>query len=592
MLETGRTAQPIPPFVTYSETENPAWTRALKAVEVLSDHGRKWTGIVVDAQPGAVRDAWLNHLTNALPDNRTLRRMPVSTPTARLERSLDLEATIAAGKPMHEAGLLDHAAESVLVIPMAERMPSALVGRLAQAIDSGAAPTLILLNEASDDEEGVAHALMDRCELRVRLDTVSIHDAAFAPSCEPAKTCTANVIISEALLTTAAETLSGMGITSVRKMLAVTDVMRAIANLESQSSANAQHLVDALELVFGISLNQPEPQPEQTFDEPPPDQPDDAFDDQPNSDDSEDPIKLDLQTLQEMVIAAQEAIAPDEALLLTDSSSRASRQSALGKAGASRKNAKRGRPVGFAQKPAFDGQRPDAVTTLRTAAPWQLVRARARGTQAWEPGDPIRISKSDLRYKRLEHPTETTVIFAIDASGSTALERLGEAKGCIEILLGRCYVRRDQVAMIAFRGERADILLEPTRSLVRLKKSLKSLAGGGPTPLADAISQAHTLAHRARSRGQQPLLVFLTDGRGNIALNGEADKQAAKDDASRAAKRCAADGFQCLIIDIARRPRPAASELAHAMAADYCTLPRADAQTMSEVVGRYMDQGD
>ncbi|MEL6919776.1 MAG: VWA domain-containing protein [Pseudomonadota bacterium] len=578
-------AQPIPPFIIPSEIENRAWTRALKAAALLtSGDSRHWSGIIVDAQPGPVRDAWLSHLTASIQNHRPIRRLPINTPLARLDGGIDLEATVASGKTVRETGIFDDARNGFLVIAMAERLPASLVGRLAQMMDAQNGPTLILLNEAEPKEDGVAHALADRCAMRIDLRAVTIHDAAFTPELAFESDHVSRVIVADELLSAASEICAD----SVRKTIAVTGVTRALAAMENVSSADTDHLLAAVELILGVELQPPSPaedmiEPEQSAPEEPETQTD-------NQDDDSNETPIDLQALQELLVSAAEAVAPDEALQITNGGAKTSRKSAVGKAGANRKNAKRGRPVGFSQRPAFDGQRPDAVATLRTAAPWQRVRARTRGVDQWSAGQPLRITKSDLRYKRLEHPTETTVIFAVDASGSTALERLGEAKGCIEILLGRCYVRRDQVALVAFRGERAEVLLEPTRSLVRAKKSLASLPGGGPTPLADAIRQSHAMAHRAQSRGQQPLLVFLTDGRGNIAINGEPDRAAAKDEAMRAARLCAGDSFQSLIIDIARRPRPAASQLAQALAADYCTLPRADAETMSELVGRYMDQ--
>ncbi|MEO1746933.1 MAG: VWA domain-containing protein, partial [Pseudomonadota bacterium] len=441
---------------------------------------------------------------------------------------------------------------------------------------------------ADAQEDGLPSALAERCAISIDLHTVSVRDAAFIPPASFFNNGETKIVLTDALLIAGAKALDSLGFRSARKLSALGKVTRVLAAMEGASIAEPSHLMEALELVLGVALetasedDSQQDQPETEADPPPHDDPSDA-----ESDNDSEP--LDLTALQEMIVAAKAAHAPIEALTATNSNQKADRHAAIGKSGVSRKNAKRGRPVGLSKRPAFDGQRPDTIATLRNAAPWQRMRAHARDNQ-WQPGQRLIVTRDDFRFKRLNHPTETTVIFAVDASGSTALERLGEAKGCIEILLGRCYVRRDQVALISFRGERAEVLLEPTRSLVRAKKSLESMPGGGPTPLADALYQAHCMALRAHSRGQQPLIVFLTDGRGNIALNGEPDKQAAKDEALAAAKRCAADGFQSLIIDIARRPRPAASELASALRADYCTLPRADAETMSTLIGRYMDQ--
>ncbi|MEO0542668.1 MAG: VWA domain-containing protein [Pseudomonadota bacterium] len=588
MLDAGTQALADLPYIQPSEFENPAWTRALKAAAIISAPSFAGTAITLNAGPGPVRDAWLDLVASLVAPNRKLSRLPGQLSPARLEKSLDLEASLIAGHPVFEAGLFTRNANDILVVPMAERLPPTLVGKLAQALDDGKAPTLIFLCEADPQEDGVPTALAERSVLSLNLHQVSVRDAAFVPPADETTLKSDQVVVSENIMDAGATALAQFHVTSARKLYALLKIVRALAALEDNAVADPTHLMCALELVLGMALNPEakEQENDEAQDAEPEPNPEESPPDSNNSEDQNEP--LDLAALQEMIVAAKAAEAPAEALAPIKSGSTAARNAAIGKAGANRKNAKRGRPVGLSRRPAFDGQRPDTVATLRQAAPWQQMRARARGND-WHAGQRLIVTRDDFRFKRLNHPTETTVIFAVDASGSTALERLGEAKGCIEILLGRCYVRRDQVALISFRGERAEVLLEPTRSLVRAKKGLQSLPGGGPTPLADALCQSHLLALRARNRGQQPFLVFLTDGRGNIALNGEPDKQAARDEALVAAKRCAADDFQSLIIDIARRPRPAASKLADALNADYCTLPRADAQTMSNLIGRYVE---
>ena len=101
--------------------------------------------------------------------------------------------------------------------------------------------------------------------------------------------------------------------------------------------------------------------------------------------------------------------------------------------------------------------------------------------------------------------------------GSSALHRLAEAKGAVELLLADCYVRRDSVAVLAFRGRSAELLLPPTRSLVRAKRSLAELPGGGGTPLAAGIDAARELAFAVRRRGDTAVVVVLSDGRANLA---------------------------------------------------------------------------
>ncbi len=137
----------------------------------------------------------------------------------------------------------------------------------------------------------------------------------------------------------------------------------------------------------------------------------------------------------------------------------------------------------------------------------------------------------------------------------------------MELLLADCYVRRDHVGLIAFRGHAADVMLEPTRSLARAKKCLSSLPGGGGTPLAHAIDAALGLAITARKKGRTPTLVFLTDGRANVDRKGQGVRRDAEQDALLAARAVAATGVAALFIDTSPKLQPQGATLAQAMQA-------------------------
>ena len=132
-----------------------------------------------------------------------------------------------------------------------------------------------------------------------------------------------------------------------------------------------------------------------------------------------------------------------------------------------------GRPASGAGSPR-PARRLNLVETLRAAAPWQPMRRRERGGAG---AARVEVRPDDFRVTRFKQRTRTTTIFVVDASGSAALNRLAEAKGAVELVLADCYVRRDHVALLAFRGRGAELLLPPTRSLVRAKRSLAGLAG-------------------------------------------------------------------------------------------------------------------
>ena len=181
------------------------------------------------------------------------------------------------------------------------------------------------------------------------------------------------------------------------------------------------------------------------------------------------------------------------------------------------------------------------------------------------------------------------MLFLVDASGSAALARLAETKGAVELMLAEAYVRREQVAVISFRGTTAELLLPPTRSLVQAKRRLSGLPGGGGTPLATGLETALALATQINRRGQTPHLAVLTDGRGNIDRTGAPGREAAAEDALAAARAIQATGTPALVIDTGNRPSATARTLADAMGAAYLALPRADARALAGTLQSALD---
>ena len=154
----------------------------------------------------------------------------------------------------------------------------------------------------------------------------------------------------------------------------------------------------------------------------------------------------------------------------------------------------------------------------------------------------------------------------------------------MELLLAQAYARRDRVALIAFRGTTAELILPPTRALARAKRQLTGLPGGGGTPLAAALEAALGLAAQAGAQGLSPTLALLTDARANVALGGRGDRAQAAEDTTRMARLWQAQGLPALVIDIAARPGPDPARLAAEMGARHLPLPRADSRTISSAV--------
>lgn len=191
--------------------------------------------------------------------------------------------------------------------------------------------------------------------------------------------------------------------------------------------------------------------------------------------------------------------------------------------------------------------------------------------------------------KRYAEKSDRLLIFTVDASGSAAVSRLGEAKGAIELLLADAYASRDHVALISFRGTEAETLLPPTRSLVQTKRRLTALPGGGGTPLASGLQHALLLAQQSAARGLTPTVILITDGRANIALDGQANRAQAARDATAMATALRSSGTSGLVIDMSNRPQPTLQELSRTLDAPYIALPRADAQRLSTAVHTALD---
>ena len=303
------------------------------------------------------------------------------------------------------------------------------------------------------------------------------------------------------------------------------------------------------------------------------------------SEDTDTPTPEQLEDL--LVEAAAAAIPAD--LLAQLAKGNAPRRGASG-TGQKRKAGLRGKPLGARPGMPRGGARLALIDTLRAAVPWQAIRRKELGREAGANADapilmsPIQIRKEDLRIRRFEEKAARVTIFAVDASGSAAAARLAEAKGAVELMLAQAYVTRSEVALVAFRGDTAELLLPPTRSLTRARRALAELPGGGGTPIAMGLNAAREVAHAATSKGRTPSLVILTDGRANLDAAGQPGRKQAGEDAEAAAKAIARAGIDALVVDISARPAHEGPALAAAMQARYLALPRADATALHKAI--------
>jgi magnesium chelatase subunit D len=244
----------------------------------------------------------------------------------------------------------------------------------------------------------------------------------------------------------------------------------------------------------------------------------------------------------------------------------------------------KGRPKPSRNVPPGDQERIDIVSTLRSAAPWQKLRKRQLKTSK-----NIVILPGDLHTFNFEDRSERVIIFLVDASGSAAMNRLGESKGAIELMLADSYARRDYVSLISFRDTSAEILLPPTRSLVQTKKRLSSLMAGGGTPLATGLDAGIKLAQNCKRSGKMPSLAILTDGKANIDLDGLPNREKALSDSVLVGEMGKKFGMKSVFIDCGKRPNNNLKTIANSMGGNYVSLPRTNATKISNLVQANLD---
>lgn len=522
---------------------------------------------------GELRDAVIAALRSHLPPDAPLRRVPVHVDDDRLFGGLDLVATLARGRAVQRAGLLVEADRGVLVLAMADRLSDAVAGRIVAAMDGGGVgrALVVALDDGDGPDEGPPAALLERLAFRIDL-----HDAKPAGAQDGADFVNAGPPPTpEAILATLVATAAALGIETARAPLFALRAARAAARCAGRDAIGDGDLMLAARLVLAPRATRlPAEQP----DDPPPPEPQPPDAPPPDAGDRDQPDG-ETRPLDDVLLEAALAALPKDVLAqIAAGGVRRGKTRASRGAGERRRSPARGRPVGVRPGVPGGGQRLSLIDTLRAAAPWQRLRRTA------DSASRVLVRHDDLRIRRFETRAESVTIFVVDASGSAALSRLAEAKGAVELLLADAYVQRAQVALIAFRGNGATVLLPPTRSLARARRSLAELPGGGGTPLAAGLRAAIDVADAARARGQTPFVVLLTDGRANIAADGRAVRSVAAADASAAATALGRAGIAAAFLDISARPGPEGAALAAAMQARYLPLPRADAVRMHAAV--------
>ncbi|MEM9534420.1 MAG: magnesium chelatase ATPase subunit D [Cyanobacteria bacterium P01_E01_bin.45] len=362
-------------------------------------------------------------------------------------------------------------------------------------------------------------------------------------------------------------------------------VAKARAALSGRTGVNAEDLNAGVELAIvprATAVAEIEPPSNSP---PPPQQPEDECKETAEHPDESEALQRDLETAPEAFAIAPKPVSIDPALLNFALLTRRHR----GKAGG--RNLIYSQDRGRYVKPMFpkgEIQRIAVDATLRAAAPHQKSRHRRL------PRRQVIVEQDDLRVKRLARKAGALIIFVVDASGSMALNRMESAKGAALRLLSEAYKHRDQIALVVCRGERAEILLPPTRSTVAARRRLEQLPCGGGTPLAHGLAQAVRMGCNARASkdSSQVVVVAITDGRGNISLSRSLGQEVPdtlpstiRQELLEIASKIRALGMQFVLIDTERRYISAgfARELTLQTDGTYYHLPQATDKTIASL---------
>ena len=529
----------------------------------------------INSNYSTVREAFLSNLLSLLKPKRLKKIYPFQNPTD-FAKSINMIDTLTFGMPKYNNDIFS-SSNIALILTNTEKMQKGLATFLRDKIKSNKDKFFIALDESEGSDVSGAN-LSDYLIFSINLDGTRYKDLKKVTinrkKISEARNNLATVEVNKRALDYLIASSEMFSISNMHTIFCTLKVAKAICAYKGEKRVSREDINLAISLSMIHKAKQiPEFQQEEKAKS--------AENERLRDNDESKANNSELNSEdKKMLIDALKISLPNNLIesLLSKNSQTISVTESAG-SGERNNNFSAGRPIPSISRKYSSDKRIDLMGTLTRAIPWQKLRS-----SSVTKNRKIIIYPQDIMIKRFEKQSERLLIFLVDASGSNAIGRLAEAKGAIEILLSDAYAKRDNVALISFSGLKADPLLLPTKSLVTAKKKLSSLPGGGATPLAKGLLEAFKMADAARSRSIKPIIILLSDGRGNITLDGLGDRVKAIEDTNYIASLIKRNAISNIFIDTSRRKTPMADELARELNGHYFQLPMANSSSISKAV--------